>query len=110
MDYQTMTICLILFSAIGRNSELFSFPRKASERNTESMLLCLFHGTDFQGVFYSTEVFGTEFREHASIFVPRNGIPRVSVPRNNRNSAGNNHLFRLFRLPRNYFFVGNSQP
>jgi hypothetical protein len=57
-------------------------------------------------------------------FVPRNGIPscflfrgrvrneipRFSVPRNNRNSVGNNHLFRLFRLPRNYFFVGNSQP
>ncbi len=40
----------------------------------------------------------------------RNGIPRFSVPRNNRNSVGNNHLFRLFRLPRNYFFVGNSQP
>ncbi len=40
----------------------------------------------------------------------RNGIPRFSVPRNNRNSVGNNHLFRLFRLPRNKFFVGNSQP
>ncbi len=34
----------------------------------------------------------------------------LSIPRNNRNSVGNNHLFRLFRLPRNYFFVGNSQP
>ncbi len=33
----------------------------------------------------------------------RNGIPRFSVPRNSRNSVGNNHLFRLFRLPRNYF-------
>ncbi len=68
--------------------------------------------------------FGTELWEFASIFVPRNGIPscflfrgrtrngipRFSVPRNNRNSVGNNHLFRLFRLPRNYFFVGNSQP
>jgi hypothetical protein len=67
---------------------------------------------------------GTELWEFASIFVPRNGIPsyflfrgrvrngipRFSVPRNNRNSVGNNHLFRLFRLPRNYFFVGNSQP
>ncbi len=40
----------------------------------------------------------------------RNGIPRFSVPGNSRNSIGNNHLFRLFRLPRNYFFVGNSQP
>ncbi len=59
----------------------------------------------------------------------RNGIPRVcsyfcsternselfSLPLkglvgNSRNSVGNNHLFRQFRLPRNYFFVGNSQP
>jgi hypothetical protein len=40
----------------------------------------------------------------------RNGIPRISVPRNSRNSVGNKHLFRRFRLPRNYFFVGNSQP
>jgi hypothetical protein len=62
--------------------------------------------------------------EFASIFVPRNRIPscflfrrrvrnriqRFSVPWNNRNSVGNNHSFRLFRLPRNYFFVGNSQP
>ncbi len=40
----------------------------------------------------------------------RNGIPRFSVPQNNQNSVGNNHLFRLCRLPRNYFFVGNSRP
>ncbi len=58
------------------------------------------------------------FREFAYIFVPRNGIPRCFlfgwrvrngiprffVPQNSRNSAGNNHLFRLFRLQRNYFF------
>ncbi len=50
----------------------------------------LFHGTEFRVVFSSAEGFGTEFRE-------------VSVPRNSRNSVGNNHLFRLFRLPRNYF-------
>ncbi len=82
------------------------------------------HGKEFRVVFYSAEVFGREFREFASIFVQRNGIPssflfrgrvrngipRFSVPRNRRNSVGNNHLFRLFRLPRNYFFVGNSQP
>jgi hypothetical protein len=36
--------------------------------------------------------------------------PKISVPRNSWNSVGNNHLFRLFRLLRNYFFVGNSQP
>ncbi len=57
------------FCTTEQNSELFSLPRKGSERN-----------------------------------------PRFSVPQNSRNSVGNNHLFRLFRLPRNYFFVGNSQP
>jgi hypothetical protein len=117
----------------------------------KSSFLTLLHRKEFRVVFSSTEWFGTEFREFASIlvlrngipsvfstaeefgtelwefasiFVPRNGIPscflfrgrarngipRFSVPRNNRNSVGNNHLFRLFRLPRNYFFVGNSQP
>jgi hypothetical protein len=117
----------------------------------ESLLLFLFHGTEFRVVVSSAEGFGREFREFASIFVSRtefgvvfsfpegfgrefrefasifvprngipssflfhgrvrNGIPRVSVPRNSRNSVGNNHLFRLFRLPRNNFFVGNSQP
>ncbi len=83
-----------------------------------------FHGTEFRDVFSSAEGFGTESWDFASIFVPRNripsyflfrgrvrnGIPRFSVPRNSRNSVGNNHLFRLFRLPRNNFFVGNSQP
>ena len=69
------------FCSTERNSELFSLPRG----------------------------FGTEFREFASIFVRRNGIPRCflfrgrirngiprfSVQRNSRNSVGNNHLFRL---------------
>jgi hypothetical protein len=32
-----------------------------------------------------------------------------SVPRNSLNSAGTNQLFRLFRLPRNNFLVGNCQ-
>jgi hypothetical protein len=108
----------------GTEFELFSLPRNGSEQNSESLLLFLFHGTEFRVVFSSAEGFGTEFREYTSIFVTRNGIPscflfrggvrngipEVSVPRNSRNSVGNKHLFRLFRLPRNYFFVGNSQP
>jgi hypothetical protein len=103
---------------------LFSLPRNSSERNSENLTLFWFHGTEFRVVFSSAEGFGTELWEFASIFVSRNGIPscflfrgrvrngipRFSVPRNNRNSVGKNHLFRLFRLPRNYFFVGNSQP
>jgi hypothetical protein len=48
-------------------------------------------------IFFLAEGFGTEFRE-------------FSVPRNSPNSVRNTHLFRLFRLPQNYFFVGNSQP
>jgi hypothetical protein len=107
-----------------RNSELFSLPRNGWEQNSESLLLFLFHGTEFRVVFSSAKGFGREFREYASIFVPRNGIPscflfrgrvrngipQVSVPRNSRNSVRNKYWFRLFRLPRNYFFVGNSQP
>ncbi len=87
------TVCFY-FCSTERNSELFSLPRKGSESNSESLLLFLFHGTEFRVVSSSAEGFGTEFRE-------------VSVPRNSRNSVGNDHLFRL---PRNYFFVGNSQP
>jgi len=125
------------------HSEAFRVPRKSqfrsSERNgmernfAKNEVLRNLHS--FSGhsdglyillwlFFSSAEWFGTEFREFASILVPRNGIPsyflfrgrvrngipRFSVPRNNRNSVGNNHLFRLFRLPRNKFFVGNSQP
>ncbi len=71
-------------------SDLFSLPQNALERNSESFLLFLFHGPEFGVVFSSAEGFGTEFRE-------------FSVPWNSRNSVGNNHLFRLFRLPRNYF-------
>ncbi len=57
------------------------------------------HGKEFRVVFSSAEVFGREFREFASIFVQRNGIPscflfrgrvrngipRFSVPRNSQN-------------------------
>jgi hypothetical protein len=110
---------MYFFCCTEMNSGLCSLPRNGSEWNSENL-----HGTEFRVVFSSAEGFGTELWELAFIFVPRNGIPsyflfrgRVrngipafSVPRNNRNSVGNNHLFRLFHLPRNYFFVGNSQP
>jgi hypothetical protein len=85
------------FCCTERNSELFFILLMGSEGNSDRLLLFLFNGTEFRVVFSSAERV-------------RNGIPRVSVPRNSRNSAGNNHLFRLFRFPRNNFFVGNSQP
>ncbi len=111
------------FCSTERNSKLIFLPLKSSEGNFESLLLVWYHGTEFRVVFSSAEGFGRQFWEFACIFVQQNGIPncflfpgrvwngipRVSFPRNSRNSVGNNHLFRLFRLPRNYFFVGNSQ-
>jgi hypothetical protein len=56
-----------------QNSELFSLPRKGSERNSASMLHFLIHGTEFRVVFSSTEGFGTEFREF--LFRGTAGIP-----------------------------------
>jgi hypothetical protein len=75
----------------------FSVPRNDSEQNSETLLLFLFLGKEFRAFSSSGERFGTEFRE-------------FPVPRNSRNSAGTKQLFRLFRLPRKNFFVGNCQP
>ncbi len=61
------------FCSTERNSALFSLPRKGSERNSVSMLQFLFHGTEFRVVFYSSEGFGTEFREF--LFRGTAGIP-----------------------------------
>jgi hypothetical protein len=66
--------CRVLFYT-ERKYELFSLPRNGLERNFENLRLFLVQGTEFQVVFSSAEGFGTEFREYASIFVPRNGIP-----------------------------------
>jgi hypothetical protein len=79
-----------------QNSELFSLPRKGLERSSDRLFLFAFHGTELRVVFSVLEGFGTEFRE-------------FSVLGNNQNSVGNYHLFGLFRLLRNYFFVRNSQ-
>jgi hypothetical protein len=65
---------------------LFSLPLNCSEGNSERLILYLFNGTEFRVVFSSAEGFGTEFRG-------------FSVPRNSRNSFGNNHLFRLSEIP-----------
>ncbi len=112
------------FCSAERNYELFSLPRNGLERNSESLLLVLFHGMQFWAFFSSAEWFVTEFREFASIFVPlyiipsiflfhglvRNGIPRVFSSRNSRNSEGTNQLFRLFRLPRIIFLSEIANP
>jgi hypothetical protein len=82
-------VCFYFYST-ERNSKLFSLPRKGLERNFESLLL--FCSTErVRAVLSSEEGFGIEFRE-------------VSVPRNNRNSLGNNHLFRLIPSSAELFF------
>ncbi len=101
---------MYFFCCTEMNSGLCSLPRNGSEWNSENL-----HGTEFRVVFSSADGFGTELWEFASIFVPRNGIPssflfhgrvrngipEFSVPHNNRNSVGNNHLFRLFHQSAN---------
>jgi hypothetical protein len=135
---KSMTLFLTFWAA-AFCFEQVSLPRNGSEWNSDSLLLFVprngipscflfrlrgrkgiprvcfyfcFHGTEFRVFFSSAEVFGTEFREFASIFVQRNGIPscflfrgkvrngipRFSVPRNIRNSVGNNHsVYSVFR-------------
>ncbi len=56
------------FCSTEPNSELFSFPRNDPERNSESLVLFLFHITEFRAFFSSAGWFGMEFREFASIF------------------------------------------
>ncbi len=94
-----LTVCFCPRHASERNSELVSLPRNGLGRNSKSLLLFLFHGTEFLAFFSSEEWCGTEFRE-------------FSFPRNSRNSAGTNQLFRLFRLPRNNFLseIVNTSP
>jgi hypothetical protein len=74
-------------------------------------------------VVSSTEWFRKEFREFASIFVPRTEFwaffssaewfgtefQEFSVLWNSWNSARTSQLFCLFHLSRNKFFVGNCQ-
>jgi hypothetical protein len=109
----TFRVFVSIFVAQKRIPSRVLFRGMVRNGNSESLFLFWFHGTEFRVVFSSAEGFGTELWEFASFFVPRNGIPscflfrgrvrngipRFSVQRNNRNSVGNNHLFRLFRLP-----------
>jgi hypothetical protein len=62
-----------IFVSTERNSELFSLPLKCSKGNSESLLLFLFNGTEFQVVFSSAEGFGTKFR--GFLFRRTAGIP-----------------------------------
>ncbi len=117
------TVCFYIFST-ERNSELFSLPLKDSEGNSESMLqflyprkgipsCFLFRWSVWKGIPRVRFYFCSTERNSELFSLPRKGSERnseVFCSSNSRNSIGNNHLFRLFRLLRNYFFVGNSQP
>jgi hypothetical protein len=46
---------------------LFSPPPNGSGQNSQSLLLFLFHSTEFQTFFSSVERFGTEFRQNKPI-------------------------------------------
>jgi hypothetical protein len=73
-----------------------SVPRNS--RNSEILLLFLFHGTEFPVVFSSAEGFGTEFRQFVSIFVPRNGIPSCFLSRGRVRNRIPRVCFILFLL------------
>ncbi len=82
------SVCLYLSSTEG-NSGLIFLPRNGSERNSESLFLFLFHGTEF--IFLLCGMFQI-------------GILRVFCSVVSRNATGTSQLFRLFRLPLNNFF------
>ncbi len=90
--------------------------RNDSEQNSESLLLFLFHRTEFQVVFSSAEWFRTEFHVFASIFVLWYRIPSIFLPcRMVRNGIPRVLLFRgTVGIPleqsNNNFFDGNCQP
>ncbi len=89
-------IC-IYFGSTERNSELCFLPKKSSEQNYGSLLLSLFHGTEFRVIFSSAEGFGTEFRDF--LFHGTTGIP---------SEITNCSVYSFFRGI--ICFVGNSQP
>ncbi len=68
---------------------------------------CNFRNQNWEHVFFREIL----FRKFASIFCSTvENSKHFSLPWNVlvRNSVGTNHLFRLFCLPRNYFFVGKA--
>jgi hypothetical protein len=71
---QPKMICPYLKSGLFWN---YFLPRNALKQNSESLLLFLFHGTEFWAFFSSAELFGKE---------------EFSVPQNNRNSVGTNQF------------------
>ncbi len=65
------TVCFY-FCSTERNSELFFLPLKGSEPNSESMLLFLFHGTEFR--VFSLPRKGSERNSERFLFCGTAGI------------------------------------
>jgi hypothetical protein len=95
-ERNSQSLLQFLLHGTEQNSELFYLLLKGSEGNSDRLLLFLFNETEFRVVFSSTEGFERNSESFCSGEQPE--------------FRGNNHLFRLFCLPRNYFFVGNSPP
>jgi hypothetical protein len=97
----------------------FTERRSALFYHSESLFLFLFLGTEFGAFSLPQNGFGTEFREFTSIFsTVRNSeyfyLPGIGSGRNSESflfcgtagiPVGTSHLFRLFCLARNFFFV-----
>jgi hypothetical protein len=73
-----------IFVSLNGIPSCFFFRRRVRKGNSESLLLFLFHRTEFQVAFSTVKGFGREFQEFASIFIPRNGIPRKGSERNSK--------------------------
>ncbi len=90
------TLSSYLFRGMVRNGiPRICFYFFSTDRNSESLLLFLFNGTEFRVVFSSAEGFGREILESATILVPRNGIPSCFIFRGRvRNGIPSCFLFR----------------
>jgi hypothetical protein len=104
----------LLRNFMEHNSEHFYLPRNGLERNYDSNCFFLLHnGSERNSELFlsSTEWFRTEFRVFLSSTEWLGTKFRAfSVLQNRRNSDGMSQNFRLFRVPRNFFFLGKWQP
>ncbi len=114
-----LTACFLRRHPSEQNSELLSLPQNGSEQNFKCLLI-LFQGTEFRVVFSSTVWFRRNSERLLLIFsIVQNSNHFYRLQNGSEwnsesflfcGTAETNQLFRLFRLPRNNFFVGNCQP
>ncbi len=73
---------------------LFILPLNASEQNLGSLLLFLFHGTDFRAVFSFADCVGTKFRICFYFCSTVQDSEHYSLPRNGSELNSKSFLFR----------------